>query len=80
MASGIQDAILNELEKNGGQIEGTEQIALNINVRRKSWLREIFKRMSSQDMVIVISSNGGRGHKTKVLKRNRNSPGQPRKQ
>jgi hypothetical protein len=74
----IKDAVQAELDAKGGTLEGTETIALSINVRRKSWLREILRRLASGGSITIIPSRGGRGNKT-VYKRNRNSPGQPRK-
>jgi hypothetical protein len=74
----IEDAVQEELDTKGGTLEGTETIALSLNVRRKSWLREILRRLASGGSITIIQSRGGRGHKT-VIKRNRNSPGQRRK-
>jgi Mn-dependent DtxR family transcriptional regulator len=77
MTSGVQEDIMEVLNKDG-IAAGTEQLALTINVRRKSWLREILRRLASVGSITIIPSRGGRGNKT-VYKRNRNSPGQPRK-
>jgi hypothetical protein len=73
----IEDLLREELQAHG-ELRGTEQIALDINVSRKSWMIEILRRLASRNEVIIIPSIGGRGKKT-IYIRNRNSPGQPRK-
>jgi hypothetical protein len=74
----IKDAVQAEMDAQGGTLEGTEKIALSINVRRKSFLIKILRRLASVGSITIIPSRGGRGNKT-VYKRNRNSPGQRRK-
>jgi len=74
----IEKLVEEELEANGGELQGTEQIALTINARDKGWLVSILRRLEERGVLKIIRSTGGRGNKT-IYKRNRNSPGQPRK-
>ena len=62
-----------------GEIQGTEQIANEFNPNSKSWIIALLRRLEARGVIHIIRSSGGRGHKT-IYRRNRNSPGQPRKQ
>lgn len=72
----MQDVLREEIER-CGELHGTEEIALTIKAP-KWWLIKIARRLMTSGEIEIIPSNGGRGHKT-TYRRNRNSPGQPRK-
>ena len=69
-----EEAVQEQLDANGGTLEGTETFALRINARDKGWLVSILRRLEERGVLTIIRSNGGRGKKT-VYKRNHNSPG-----
>jgi len=74
--SRISNLILIALEDNDGEIHGTEDLASLLGVpANKSWLRRHARTIPS---IQIIPSHGGRGNKT-IYRRNRNSPGYPRK-
>lgn len=76
----IAIAILDELDRHGGEIHGTEHLAYDLlNCDNKSHVLSLLRRAEEQGDVIIIQSAGGRGRKTIIRKRNRNSPGQPRR-
>ena len=78
MTSGIQQDVVKAIDENGGEIHGTETIAITVNARDKGWLVSILRRLASGGSITITPSRGGRGNKT-VYKRNRNSPGTARK-
>jgi hypothetical protein len=73
----VRDAILIMLDQNNGEIEGTEQLARQLNAD-KPWLIKSVRVLERDGQLTIVPSRGGRGNRT-VYKRNRNSTGQPRK-
>ena len=73
-----EEIMIDVLDKNDGEMRGTETFALTVNMPNKAWLRRILRRLASGGEITITPSRGGRGHKT-VYRRNRNSAGQPRK-
>jgi hypothetical protein len=76
--SQLKTDILSLLEREH-VITGTENITLTITVRNS--LPAVIKQMralEAEGLVTIIRSHGGRGLRT-VYKRNRNSPGTPRR-
>lgn len=72
------EKIIMEKIKGNDELQGTEQIALSVNARYKNWMVTILRRLEARGEITIITSSGGRGNKT-IYRRNRNSPGQPRK-
>lgn len=72
------ESILIIIDNNDGEVQGTETLQIATNIRRRSYLLKCVRAIQSVDLITIIPSNGGRGRKT-VYKRNRNSPGAPRK-
>ena len=78
MTSVIQDAIIIVLDENGGEMQGTETLALTL-CTSKTYLIKCARVVQSNGQIKIIQARrGGRGHRT-VYKRNRNQPGQPRR-
>lgn len=75
--SRIRDAIPTILDEHGGEVQGTARLAQNLNVD-EFWLRKCARVLVRAGLITIIPSRGGRGKLT-IYKRNRNSPGQPRK-
>jgi len=71
--------ILVVIDEHGGEVEGTETLALAANVRRKSYLLKCVRALRHNSLITIIPSSGGRGRKTIYRRRNRNQPGQPRR-
>lgn len=61
-----------------GTIHGTENFALLVRAKSKSNLIQYLRVIAQRGEITIVPSSGGRGRKT-VYKRNRNSPGYPRK-
>lgn len=62
-----------------GEVAGTEQLATMLNmVNNKGWIIHSARLLEKKDLIHIITSRGGRSNKT-IYKRNRNSPGAPRK-
>jgi hypothetical protein len=77
MTSAIREEIIATIDEGGGKAEGTEALALKVNAP-KPWVVKLARGLQALGVIRIIQSRGGRGNKT-VYKRNRNSPGQPRK-
>lgn len=73
----LTQQIIDEIEKHGGTVEGTEYLAITLNTQNRTHMLQCVRRLA-RDGEIHIIVGGGRGHKT-VYKRNRNSPGAPRR-
>jgi hypothetical protein len=78
MTSAIQDAIIILLDEHGGELRGTEELALTLGTT-KSWTIRCVRIMQSNGTIKIIPPRCyGRGHRT-VYRRNRNQPGLPRR-
>jgi hypothetical protein len=76
--SAIEDDMRKQFDSTP-ELHGTEEIAIRFSgVDSKSWILRMLRRLQDKGIITIIPSRGGRGHKT-VYRRNRNSPGQPRK-
>lgn len=75
--SPVTESIIIVLETNGGEIKGTEQLALAVN-SPKHYIIKCARAIQRRGLITIVPSNGGRGNKT-VYKRNRNQTGLPRK-
>lgn len=65
----IQGQIILALEKNGGEVEGTERLAAMLNcIDAKTWVRHCARHLEVVGAIVIIKSNGGRGLTT-VYKR-----------
>lgn len=73
-----ETTILDVLNEHGGELLGTEALAIETRTRRKSYLLKWIRLMQQRGLISVVPSPGGRGRKTHY-KINRNSPGAPRK-
>ena len=76
MTSTVEEILIEQINA-AGKLEGTERIAIEINAP-KWWVLKIAQRLAAKGRIHIVATNGGRGHKT-VYKRNRNSPGAPRR-
>ncbi len=62
------------------EIHGMEYLTYEVvGAASKTWIRCQLRRLESDGEIYVQRSNGGRGQKNIIRKRNRNSPGYPRK-
>ncbi len=77
MTSQLIRTILVILDNNNGELQGTEQLALDLNAP-KNWTIRCVRRLNEDGTITIIPSRGGRGNKT-VYRRNPNQPGLPRK-
>jgi hypothetical protein len=75
--STIREGIQAIIEENGGEVKGTTNLASQLNTD-EYWVRKCARVLAGAGLIKIISSRGGRGKRT-IYKRNRNSPGQPRK-
>lgn len=74
----LKIAIVEELDSQD-EIRGTEHMAYDVlGCSNKPWIRILLRQLQADGLVNILRSRGGRGHKT-IYKRNRNSPGSPRK-
>lgn len=61
------------------EIRGTEHLLRNVVcIRNKGWVLAKVNALEAAGECVIIRSNGGRGKKT-IYRRNRNSPGLPRR-
>lgn len=74
----IKNLILIALEDHEGEIHGTENLAELLLSHDHSWVRRQLNELEALRLIRIIRSRGGRGHKN-IIRRNRNSPGYPRK-
>lgn len=74
----IKNLILAELENNDDEIFGTENIAQRLLANNHAWVRRVLDLLEQDGELEIIRTRGGRGHKN-IIRRNRNSPGYPRK-
>lgn len=75
--STIKDAVMRLLEQ-CDELSGTEQLMIEVNASRKSFLIKSVRSLEGDQQITIIRSQGGRGNKT-VYKRNLNQQGLPRK-
>lgn len=79
MSSTIKQGILIEIENNGGEVHGTEDLLFKVTtVNCKSFMLDLARRLEEEGEITITRSKGGRGRKS-IFKRNRNQPGLPRK-
>lgn len=76
--SHVADVIL-VIVNEQGVIQGVGALADAIPCNDPSWVREQLRRLQANGQLSYLPSKGGRGHRSVIRKRNRNSPGQPRK-
>lgn len=78
MTSQISQLIIIQLDQNDGEIRGTEHLAEDLlGCSDHAWVRRKLSELESADIISIIRGNG-RGHKN-IIRRNRNSPGYPRR-
>jgi predicted transcriptional regulator len=75
--SSVRDGIETALDENGGEVQGTARLANHLNTD-EHWLRKCARVLERAGLITITPSRGGRGNRT-IYKRNRNSPGQPRR-
>lgn len=76
----IREMIIRILSANGGEIAGTEHLAHDhLNCFDKRYVRSQLRELEDAQEILIIHSNGGRGNKNIIRKKNRNSAGYPRK-
>lgn len=74
----LKIAIVEELNSQD-EIRGTEHMSYGLlGCSNKSWTIKKLRELMDDGLLLILPSRGGRGHKT-IYKRNRNSPGSPRK-
>ena len=69
--------ILLALEKDD-EIYGTNNIARLLLSKNKTWIIKQLRDLEQQDLLEIVRNGPGRGRKN-IIRRNRNSPGYPRK-
>lgn len=75
----LMRSIIEAVERNGGVLQGTHQLATLINsAKSKTDVLNAARKLQEHGLITIYFSLGGRGKRT-VYKRNRNSPGQARK-
>lgn len=75
----IIQRILAAMDRNGGIVIGTENFAGMLGtIGNKSYLRHNARMLEQDGEIVIIPSRGGRGNKT-IYRKNRNSPGSPRR-
>ena len=74
--SQIMPKIIIVIEQNGGEIEGSENLALEIGTA-KHYVLKCARRLHRIGLITICPSCGGRGRKTKYIS---GAPGLPRKQ
>lgn len=79
MPGAISNMILIVLDENGGEVHGTGNLAEIINTQNITWLRQLVNDLEAKGEIIVVRTNGGRGHRNIIRKRNMNSAGSPRR-
>jgi GTP-sensing pleiotropic transcriptional regulator CodY len=74
----IKDTLIQEFTTQG-EIMGTEHIIINVTgSSNRSFVVRKLRELESAGMITVTRSRGGRG-KRSIYRRNRNSPGYPRR-
>lgn len=77
MNSSVAAGILRQLDLADGEVVGIEVLAEEIPAHPSN-VRLCLKRLKGIVLVIYDTPERGRGHKARILKVNRNSPGYPR--
>lgn len=75
--STIKNLILLALEEDN-EIHGTNHLAELLLTENRAWVRGKLRELQRQGVLNIIKSGPGRGRKN-IIRRNRNSPGYPRK-
>ncbi|MBI5950191.1 MAG: hypothetical protein HY865_00925 [Chloroflexi bacterium] len=79
LTNSTHNQIILVLEERGGEVQGTEALALALGALNcKSYIIRSARRLQSDGEITICKSCGGRGRKT-TYKRNRNQPGNPRR-
>lgn len=73
----IKNMILLALEEDD-EIYGTNNLAELLLTKERKWVRAQLRELQQQGFLNIIRNGPGRGHKN-IIRRNRNSPGLPRK-
>lgn len=77
MSASITDKILSALEEYQ-VIYGTDHLAIDIlGTQNKSWVICKVNKLAALGELTVSPTKGGRGRKTIIRRKNRNSPGSP---
>lgn len=77
--STIKNLILLALEEDkDNEIHGTNHLAELLLTENRAWVRSKLRELQRQGVLNIINSGPGRGRKN-IIRRNRNSPGYPRK-
>lgn len=75
--STIKNLIMIALEDED-EIHGTENLAELLLSHNHTWVRRKLNELEASRLIRIIRTRGGRGNKN-IIRRNRNSPGYPRK-
>jgi len=75
--SQLMPMIIIVIDRNGGEVQGSEELALELNTA-KHYVLTCARRLARLGEITIRRSCGGRGNKT-VYKRNRNQPGLARR-
>lgn len=75
--STIKSLILLALEEDD-EIYGTNDLAETLLTKERKWVRITLRGLEQQGLLEIVRNGPGRGRKN-IIRRNRNSPGYPRK-
>lgn len=75
--STIKNLILLALEDDD-EIYGTNDLAQTLLTKERKWVRITLRGLEQQGLLEIVRNGPGRGRKN-IIRRNRNSPGYPRK-
>lgn len=78
MTSQVAERILYLVDQQG-EIQGVAILAEAIPCEHPAWVREQLRRLEEAGYLSYIPTRGGRGNRSVIRKRNRNSPGQSRR-
>jgi hypothetical protein len=60
MTSQIKFDIVDTLQKNNGELRGTEKLKLQLNAD-KEWMLKVLRNLQKGGDILIIQSRGGRG-------------------
>lgn len=63
MTSQIMQAIILVIDHEGGELKGTEQLALTINAKKTHVIKWV-RALQHDGKLRIVPSRGGRGHRT----------------